>query len=127
MSEELPSGQRIEYEYLPHTNVLTKKRLLVNEVVLSEETFTYDEDLALIQTTTRAGSQSQNVYYTLNKSHPAYNFPKTLIETTYDHETGVERQIKREERTYNLACQVLQTDVYDANDAYCYTLSPDIS
>ena len=70
LSEILPSGLEVKYEYLPSTNLLTKRSTLSGGDIVREESFHYDQDHCLIQ-----AEEKSALVYRLEKVTPSKEIP----------------------------------------------------
>lgn len=104
VEEREDNGPTIQYEYLPKSNLITRKQVILDGEIISEETFRYDKDHLLIEETTPF-------------SFTRYDrFPDTGLVHSKTTPTG------KIIYSYNKRNQVTQEEVYDSENNYCYTL-----
>lgn len=134
LQETHSDGKVIIYRYLSGTNRLVAKLLGDDTRILSREFHQYDADGLLMATLIDDGSdddpaslQGVNVRKMTSiisrREGPAVGLADQIVEKCWDFQSGAERQLRRTQYTYDAASQVVQEDIYDADDVLQYILT----
>ncbi len=128
--EEEESGIGYKYVYLPDSSLLTAKYTYYRNQIISREFYSYNSDLLLIEQVVDDGirenstnlsnvSQRKIKRFQLN---PHTGLVQAIRELYWDPNTRKEHLLIRTERKYSPANQVIEEDVYNANEEYSYTI-----
>lgn len=131
LKEIKEEGPTVEYTYLPGTNLLTGQFTKEGARILLREFRSYDEWNNLVQKISDNGSsdvkdnlsgitQRTIVNYHLRKSPPHLHMVDWIEEKYL--ENGEEVLLKKTQLTYDTESRVVQEDIYDANNSYCYSI-----
>ena|GEM_PF-1464057 len=87
LSERLPSGLEVRYEYKLGTNLLTKRTMLSGEEIYKEENFEYDDDHCLIRSDEKTALTHRVEKITPSKKTPfGYPIEKKIFAVGLDGE-----------------------------------------
>ncbi len=127
LKEDHEDGRSYYYDYVPGTNLVTAKLLLVQEKIYTREFYEYDDCNNLIKTIRDDGSSlDKNILtdvterlittYTLKQEPPFLHLPEWIEER---HLNGM---LKKTHLHYDDHGNVSQKDIYDANGEFAYSL-----
>lgn len=134
IQERHSNDLRITYAYKPGTNLLTQRITGNATELFAREFHSYDDDSFLIRTVNDdgiGGSPEDLQRVTVRtikeviprKTAPAIGFPDQEIHKYWDPQSRTERQLRRICYTYNAGEQVVQEDIYDAQNQLRYSLT----
>jgi len=134
LTETRGDGLFTEYRYIHGTNLLRQK-LVGGDRRISREFFEYDKYANLVRHTIDNGTghvdyqegvtvrTSTQIEPITTPLHPAFGKPEKKWERYWD---GTEERLLRKTHFhYNEYAQIIQEDIYDAKDQYCYSLYRD--
>lgn len=117
LKEAHHNGLRINYSYLPGTNLLTAKLTKDHGKLIFQELYEYDDCHNLIKT-----QKDQKIYrYILRQSAPFLHLPEWVEESYLDG--AQEKLLKRTQLLYDTYGNVAEEKVFDADGKYAYTLT----
>ncbi|MDN3507014.1 MAG: hypothetical protein P0S96_07285 [Simkaniaceae bacterium] len=131
LREEKENSKIICYSYLKGTNLITSKFIKDGNRIIQREFWTYDDCHNLIEKISDDG-QSENpddlngvtdrhkTSYALRQSTPFLHMPEWVIETY--HDSGDEKLLKKSHLIYDERGNVIQEEVYDAEENFAYTI-----
>ncbi len=117
------NGLSYQYEYLPGTNLPTKKLTLDHGSTILRETYIYNKDNLLIEEIIDDGDNFTERHIkriTPKATAPALNFPE-IIEELYI-ENNREKLLRKTVCHYSDQNQLIQTDIYDSTNSLRYSL-----
>jgi len=134
LTEQDDNGKLVSYYYLPKSNIVSAKLTFdPNGTIVQREYFFYDDNYLLKRKIVDDGcfedphNLTQCTYRKITDISPLMVYPvgkpAVQIDKYYDFKENVEKQLKRTVNTYNNRGYLTTQEVYDANDAHCYTLS----
>lgn len=131
--EEEEDGLSYRYTYKPDTDLLTAKLTCDKDKIILREFLFYDEDNILIAEITDDGiaSDPNNLTGVTERHikryeiHSPIGLPIAMHELYWDPNTHREVLLKKSRYGYGPQYRVILEEVYDANDAYRYTLYTD--
>ena len=133
LSEKEDNGRITYYEYLPKTNLLTAKYIGDNTKIYERHFYRYNENHILLEIVHDNGCSydkndfSDASYRIIKKiypkqSKPALFFPETLEEKYFDFESQSEKLLRKTVYHYSKKAEVLQEDIYDADDNKAFSI-----
>ncbi|CDZ81072.1 Cell wall-associated polypeptide CWBP200 [Candidatus Rubidus massiliensis] len=134
LTEQDDNGKLVSYYYLPKSNIVSAKLTFdPNGTIVQREYFFYDDNYLLKRKIVDDGcfedphNLTQCTYRKITDISPLMVYPvgkpAVQIDKYFDFKENVEKQLKRTVNTYNNRGYLTTQEVYDANDAHCYTLS----
>jgi len=134
ISENHNNEREFTYDYLPNTNLTTRKLTYANGDFQEREFYEYDENGIMIQKIVDDGNAVEcdnlsNVTYRritriepqLNPDLPGMTHPKWIKEWYLDPISKEERLLKMEEKIYTNGDLLSAEKTYDSNGNYCYS------
>lgn len=107
------------YTYTATLNYVTSHSITEDQNTVEKTTYEYDDNYLLIKETLQAGPFTLIKHITRRKNAPAIGYPETIRETYL--ENNQERLLKKVHIHYNSQNLPIQTDHYDADNAYLYS------
>ncbi|MBN1914750.1 MAG: RHS repeat protein, partial [Parachlamydiales bacterium] len=131
LQEETENGKVTLFSYLKGTNLITSKLIKNKNDIILREFWTYDDCHNLIEKVLDDGksknsddltevTERHKITYILRQSAPFLHMPEWIIETYYD--SGMEKLLKKSRLTYDAQGNVVQEEIYDANESIVYTI-----
>ncbi|MEX0962343.1 MAG: RHS repeat-associated core domain-containing protein [Simkaniaceae bacterium] len=127
-THQTPDGISYSYTYLGQTDNITSKLTLYEGEILERNYYHYDEENNLIRKIEDNGSHTDqdNLQDATKRLITDYSYQKGLpvsIESkALDLFRNEEILLKKEERTYNNCCQVIEEKHFDSKNQHLYTL-----
>lgn len=129
--EKKEEGPTFEFTYLPQTNLVTGEYTEDGNKIILRKFYVYDQWNNLIKTISDNGSavaadtltdvtQRTITEYHLRQNSPHLHMIDWIEEKYLDK--GQEILLRKTHLSYDDNGQVIQEDVYDCNDSYCYSL-----
>jgi RHS repeat-associated protein len=125
------NGKKILYDYLPHTDLLTAKLLLDNDVICLRHFFSYDANTSLVKTIeddgctndphNLSGVTERLITYFFPRQTEPVGLPERIDKMYLDLQTGQETLLKRLFCFYSKEGHLIRQDTYDAQGVFCYT------
>ncbi|MFA5250515.1 MAG: RHS repeat-associated core domain-containing protein, partial [Parachlamydiales bacterium] len=127
------SGLKIRYEYLKNTDLVTKKLTYHQDKIVLRNFYEYSPDHVLVQTIEDNGlhgdvsnltgiTEKRIMTISLCKKSSAYNLPEIIEEKGLDLSSGKEKLIKKTKFIYSKKAQVLEEQIYNRQNCYCYSI-----
>ncbi|HEV7736444.1 MAG TPA: hypothetical protein VGO47_03615, partial [Chlamydiales bacterium] len=118
--QEESSGLITLYEYYPNTHLLKTKVLCDQDTPKITHYYHYNEDHILVREITDDGLTKTIRQITSKQQAPYYGMPE-IIEEKYDQH-GHEVLLSKTILQYGAGGKIIRKDLYDANNAYRYSL-----
>lgn len=131
--EKWGNGRSIKYQYMPKTDLVSKKLHFDRGILQGREFYEYDENTSLTLAIRDDGSglnqddltdvkERHITKYHLRKEMPI-GLPDTIDEFALDVSTGTMHLLKRTLQTFTKAGWLTKKEAYDKNKQHCYTLT----
>lgn len=131
LTEEKEGGSKIEYTYLPETNLVLSEFIKDRDQIILRKFLSYDQWNNLVQEISDNGcsTDAKNligvtertiVNYRLRQESPHLHMPEWIEEKYLDG--GQEKLLRKTHLTYDVNSQVIQEDVYDSGSNYSYSI-----
>jgi len=119
LSETLPSGLEVRYEYLSGTNLLSKRTTCYGKEIFREETFTYDDDHCLLLSEEKTANVHRIEKITSSKKVPfGYPLTKEIFAVGRDGEELQESYYYK----YNARGDIISEERRDRNHRLIYAV-----
>ena len=129
--EEKEHGKVTCFSYLNGTNLLTSKLIQDENKIIRREFWNYDDCHNLLEKVLDDGksespddwtgvTERHKTSYKLRSAAPFLHMPEWVIETYFD--SGNEKLLKKSHLIYDDCGNVIQEEVYDANENLAYTI-----
>lgn len=121
LSEDDNSGKITFYSYIPDTNLLARKTVVIAGKTVHETRFTYDESAICIKKVVDKGHLVTITKTTPRKKKICFGLPEIVETTTLDAE-GNERLLHKVIYDYHPSGKILSEAHFDSENRLCYTL-----
>ena len=131
-SELEENGKRIDYEYLPETDLISAKYLIEGETIRARQFFFYDADKIVIKVIKDDGNSrkhshlngvtNRTITHFVPRKAPPFGLPEQMTETYWDTNLNKEVQLSRVVCEYTSEGYLSWQRHFDANDNHSYDL-----